>query len=216
MRSDNDIKENVEAELRWAPDVDETDIAVKVNDGTVHLSGFVHDYHQKYLAEMAVKRIAGVTSVANDIAVNLLSSAPSDPEIARAAVEALKRVLPTVWEHIKPTVNKGRVSLEGNVEWQYERSGAEAAIRRLMGVTSVSNAITVKPSLPAQTIKTHIEASFRRLAQLDAEKLSVDARGSCVTLRGFVGSWAEREEAERSAWSAPGVTEVMNQLSVNN
>jgi len=167
MRSDSDIKQNVEAELRWTPDVDETDIAVKVNEGTVTLSGFVHDYHQKYLAETAVKRITGVTGVANDIVVKPLSSAPSDPEIARAAVEALKRVLPTVWEHIKPTVKQGRISLEGSVEWQYERTGAEAAIRRLMGVTAVSNSITVTPSLPAQSIKTRIEASFRRLAQLD-------------------------------------------------
>lgn len=216
MRSDNAIKENVEAELRWAPDVDETDIAVKVNEGVVTLSGFVHDYHQKYLAEMAAKRITGVTGVANDIVVNLLSSAPSDPEIARSAVAALRRVLPTRWEHIKPTVKQGRVSLEGNVEWQYERAAAEAAVGRLMGVAAVSNSILVKPSLPAQKIKNLIENSFKRLAHLDADQISVDPQGTSVALRGSVRSWAERAEAERSAWSAPGVTDVMNQLSVRS
>jgi len=215
MRSDNDIKQNVEAELRWTPDVDEKDIAVKVTDGAVTLTGFVHDYHQKCLAESAAKGIKGVTAVANDITVRLLSS-PSDPEIARAAVSALKRVLPTVWEHIKPIVKQGSVSLSGSVEWHYERAIAEDAIRHLQGITSIDNSITVKPSLPAQSVKSRIHESFRRMADIDVNHISVNTRGSQVTLRGKVRSWAERDAAERSAWSAPGVTSVMNQLDVRN
>jgi osmotically-inducible protein OsmY len=215
MRSDNDIKQNVEAELRWTPDVDERDIAVKVTDGAVTLTGFVHDYHQKCLAESAAKGIKGVTAVANDIIVRLLSS-PSDPEIARAAVSALKRVLPTVWEHIKPIVKQGSVSLSGSVEWHYERAIAEDAIRHLQGIISIDNCITVKPSLPAQSVKSKIHESFRRMADIDVNHISVNTRGGQVTLRGKVRSWAERDAAERSAWSAPGVTSVMNQLDVRN
>ncbi len=216
MRSDSEIKQNVEAELRWTPEVHEKDIAVKVNEGTVTLTGFVHDYHQKYLAEVAVKAIKGVTAVANDIEVNFLSSPPSDPEIARSAVATLRRTLPTAWENIKPTVKHGTVSLEGNVEWHYERVAAETAIRRLQGVTNVCNDIAVKPSLPAQCVKTRIQESFRRMADVDVSQITINTRGSQVTLRGTVRSWAERDAAERSAWSAPGVTRVMNQLDVHN
>lgn len=214
MRSDSDITRDVEAELRWVPDVDEKDIAVKVNDGEVSLSGFVHDYHQRYLAELAVKQVKGVTAVANDLEVKLLSSAPTDPEIARAAVVALKLELPMAWEQIKPTVNRGSISLEGNVEWQYQREAAERAMQRLRGVLNVSNSIKVKPSLTADNIKSRIEESLRRLAQLDASRITVDTHGSEVTLQGQVRSWQEREEALRTAWSAPGVTNVTNELAV--
>lgn len=216
MKSDSDIKHNVEAELRWAPDLDDEDIAVKVNAGAATLTGFVHDFRQKYLAETAVKAVKGVTAVANDIEVNLLSSAPSDPEIARSAVAALRRTLPTVSEHIQPTVRRGSVFLTGSVEWQYERAAAEAAIRHLQGVTNIRNDIAVQPSLPAQSVKSRIQESFRRMAGLDINQISVNTRGTQVTLRGKVRSWAERDAAERSAWSAPGVTDVMNQLDVQN
>ncbi len=216
MRPDSDIKQDVEAELRWSPDVDETDIAVKVNNGEVTLSGFARNYMEKYQAEIAVRRIKGVTAVANDIEVKLLGGSPTDPEIARAAVEALKVDLPLTWEQIKPIVKQGHVGLEGTVEWHYQRERAESVIRRLPGVISVRNSIKIRPSLAPENIKHRIEDAFRRIAQVDADHIVVDTHGSDVTLRGEVRSWAERDQAQRTAWSAPGVTNVKNELVVRS
>jgi osmotically-inducible protein OsmY len=213
MRSDSDIERYVEAELRWSPDVDDTDIAVKVNDGEVTLSGFARSYMEKYQAEIAVRRIKGVTAVANDIEVKPLARA-ADPEIARAAVEALKEGLPLTWEQIEPTVQHGHVSLEGTVEWHYQRERAESAIRRLPGVLSVRNSIGIRPSVAPENIKHRIEDAFRRIAQVDADRIVVDTLGSEVTLRGEVQSWAERDQAQWTAWSASGVTNVRNELTV--
>ncbi len=213
MKSDADIKRDVEAELKWSPEVDETDIAVKVNAGEVSLTGYVRSFYEKFQAEVAVKRVKGVAALANDIQVRL-TGAPTDPEIARAAVAALKVELPVTWENIKPVVQQGRVALEGTVEWQYQREAAENAVRHLRGVTSVHNSITVKPKVQAGNIKHSIEDAFRRIAQVDADHITVDARGSDVTLRGEVRSWAERDEAQRTAWSAPGVANVVNELRV--
>lgn len=135
MRVDSDIKRDVEAELKWAPDVSETDIAVSVTDGTVTLTGYAASAHEKYRAEVAVKRVRGVAAVANDLAVHTpLGGMPTDPEIARDAVAALKLELPTLWEDIKPVIKQGHVALEGTVEWHNQRERAEAAVRRLRGV----------------------------------------------------------------------------------
>ncbi|HUO18172.1 MAG TPA: BON domain-containing protein [Steroidobacteraceae bacterium] len=214
MKPDSDIKKDVEAELRWSPEVNETDIAVKVTDGEVTLTGYVHRYFEKYQAEIAVKRVKGVVAVANDIEVRSLADAPTDPEIARAAMSVLKIELPLAWEGIKPVVQQGRVRLEGTVEWHYERERAESAVRRLGGVVSVLNQIRIEPRIAPQDIKHRIEDAFRRIAQLDANQISVDAHGSDVTLRGEVRSWAERDQAQQTAWSAPGVARVMNELTV--
>jgi len=214
MKSDSDIKRDVEAELKWSPEVDDTDIAVKVNSGEVTLTGYVRSFYEKVQAEVAIKRVTGVAAVANDIQVRQFAGAPTDPEIARAAVAALKFELPATWENIKPIVQQGRVTLEGKVEWQYQRETAEHAVRRLNGVTSVINSITVAPKVQAKDIKRSIEDAFRRIAHVDAEHITVDARGSDVTLRGEVRSWAERDEAQRTAWFAPGVSNVVNELRV--
>ena len=216
MRSDTEIKRDIEAELRWSPDVNETDIAIKVNGGEVTLSGFVDSYLSKYRAEIAISRIKGVTAVANDISVKPLFGAPTDPEIARAAVTALKTELPISWEQIKPVVKDGHVSLEGTVEWHYQRERAESAVRNLSGVVSVRNSIKTRTSLEPDHIKHRIEESFRRLAQADADRIVVDTAGSEVVLRGEVRSWSERDQAQRSAWSAPGVTNVKNELTVRS
>lgn len=216
MKSDLEIKKDVEAELRWAPDVDDTDIAVKVNGGAVTLSGFASSYLEKYRAEIAVRRVRGVAAVANDIRVKPLAGGPADPEIARAAIAALKAELPVTWEQIKPVVKDGHVSLEGIAEWQYQRERAENAMRRLKGVTGVQNLIRIKPSVAPENIKYRIEDAFRRIAQVDADRITVDAQGSDVTLRGEVRSWAEHDQAQRTAWSAPGVTNVRNELTVRS
>jgi osmotically-inducible protein OsmY len=216
MISDSQIKQDVESELRWTPDVEDRDIAVKVNDGEVTLSGFAASYLEKYRAEIAVRRVRGVVAVANDIAVKPLAGAPSDPEIARAAVASLKEALPLTWERIKPTVKNAHVSLEGTVEWHYQRERAESVIRHLKGVLGVRNSIHIQPAVAAENIKLRIEDAFRRIAQVDADRITVDTQGSDVTLRGEVRSWAEHDQAQRTAWSAPGVTNVRNELTVRS
>jgi osmotically-inducible protein OsmY len=215
MRSDSDIKRDVEAELKWAPDVCETDIAVKVTSGVVTLAGYAVSAYEKYRAEVAVKRVAGVTAVANDLAVRApLGGMPTDPEIARDAVVALKLELPIAWENIKPIVKQGHISLEGTVEWHDQRERAEAAVRHLRGVLSVRNSISLKPRVAPFEIKQSIEDAFRRNAIIDAHKVAVDASGSEVTLRGEVRSWAERDQAQATAWAAPGVLAVKNEITV--
>ena len=218
MRSDNDIKRDVEDELRWDPDVDPTDIGVAVKNGVVTLSGFVHSYMQKWAAERAAKRVAGVVGVANDVEVRLpaVDERP-DPEIARDAVVAIKSYLPLASEHIKVIVSKGWATLEGNVEWNYQRQDAEKAVRGVKGVKGVSNLIQLKPrTAPSpEEIQRQIEAAFRRSAELDANRITVETHGSEVILKGTVRSWAERQEAERVAWLAPGITKVENRITIS-
>jgi len=214
MKSDSDIKRDVEAELKWSPDLDETDIAVKVNTGEVTLSGYARNYYEKLQAEAAVKRVKGVAAVANDLEVRSLTGAPTDPEIARAALTALEFALPSSWQTIKPVVQKGWITLEGTVEWHYQRQQAENAVRSLNGVIGVGNSIRIEPKIAPQDIKHRIEDAFRRIAQVDAAHITVDAQGSDVTLRGEVRSWAERDQAQQTAWSAPGVAKVINELRV--
>ncbi len=215
MRSDPEIKEDVDAELRWAPEVDETDVATKVTDGIVTLTGFVGSYYEKYKAEAAVKRIAGVSAVANDIEVRVAKGqGTSDPEIARHAVEALRRALPLEWESVQPLVHHGHITLEGSVGWQYQRESVLAAMAKINGVTGISDELRVTPGVEPEDIKHKIEDAFRRSAEIDASHVSVDAHGSEVTLRGEVRSWSERDQAQMTAWSAPGVTNVRNELTV--
>ncbi len=214
MKSDMDVKRDVEAELKWSPQVDDTDIAVKVVSGEVTLTGFARNYLERHQAELATRRVKGVAALANDIQVRSLAQGPSDPEIARAALAALKQELPVSWDKIKPVVKEGRISLEGQVEWHYQRERAENAVRFLSGVISVFNAIVVQPSLAPDNIKHRIEEAFRRMAEVDASHIKVEAKDSRITLRGEVHSWAERDQAQQSAWSAPGVTHVDNALTV--
>ncbi len=214
MKSDNDIKRDVEAELRWSPDVHDTDIAVKVTGGEVSLTGFVPNYLDKYGAAAAVGRVKGVAAVANDLQVKPFLGGPTDPEIARAAITELKLELPLTCEDIRPIVNQGHVTLEGTVEWHYQRERAESAMRRLSGVLGVSNSIRIKPAVAPENIKRRIEDAFKRLAHVDADHITVNAHGSDVTLRGEVRSWAERDEALQTAWAAPGVANVKNELTV--
>lgn len=216
MRTDSQIKTDVEAELKWDPDIDATDIAVAVKSGVVTLTGFVRSYAQKYQAERTVKRVAGVVGVANDIEVRLPSSNERpDPEIARDAVAALKNELPYSSENMKVIVKDGWLTLEGSAEWNYQRTRAEDAVRRVKGVRGVINMIALKPRVTPSEIKSKIEDAFRRSAQVDAQRITVEANGGEVTLKGTVRSWAERQEAERAAWRAPGVVKVDNRIVVS-
>jgi osmotically-inducible protein OsmY len=215
MKSDTQLKKDIEDELLWSPDVDETDIAVKVTDGVAALSGYVHSYAQKYQAEAAVKRVAGVAGVANDIEVRLISDEGlSDPEIARSAVNAIKEELPITSEGIKVLVQGGRVTLEGKAQWQYQKERAQQAVRPLRGVKSVINLIDIAPKVEPKDIKRKIQSAFQRNAQIDSNQVSVEADGATVTLKGRVRSWAERQQAQDTAWCAPGVKEVKNEITV--
>jgi len=174
MRSDSDIKRDVEDELRWNPNVDSTDIAVAVKNGVVTLTGFVRSFAHKFAAESAAKRVAGVVGLANDLEVRLPGADERpDPEIARDVVAELKTWLPDSWQHVKPVVKNGRVTLEGEVEWNYQREYAERALRWIKGVKGVSNLIRLKPQVTPTEIKHKIEEAFRRSALIDANRVAV-------------------------------------------
>jgi len=216
MRSDSDIKRDVEDELRWDPDIDATDIAVSVNNGVVTLAGFVRSFMQKYQAEADAKRVAGVLAVANDLEIRLpgVDERP-DPDIARDAIARIKSELPYAWDKIRVIVKSGWVTLEGEVEWNYQRERAEEAVRRVRGVKGITNSIEVKPQVAPSEIRRKIEDALRRAAEIDASRITVETIGSEVILRGTVRSWAERREAERAAWSAPGVARVDNRIIIS-
>ena len=216
MKTDSEIERDVKAELGWNPDLKSTDIAISVKNGVVTLAGFVPRYIDKYEAEKAAKRVAGVLAVANDIEIRLpaVDERP-DPEIAREVVTALKNQLPFSHERIKAVVRNGWVTLEGDVEWQYQRLTAERAVRPLKGVKGIINDIKTKPRVEPSDIKQKIQEAFRRSAEVDANQITVETSGGEVILKGKVRSWIERDEAERVAWRAPGVTKVDDRIVVS-
>lgn len=216
MRSDSDIKRDVEDELRWSPNIDATDIAVVVKSGSVELAGFVRSYGEKFEAETAAKRVAGVAGLANDIMVRLLNvDERPDPDIARDAVAAIRYQLPSSSKDIKAIVQSGWVTLEGTAEWYYQKDAAETAVRQLRGVKGVSNLIRLTPRVAPTEVKRKIEEALKRNAAIDASNITVEASGDEVILNGWVRSWAERQEAETAAWAAPGVTKVTDRVTVS-
>lgn len=213
--TDADIQRDVQAELKWEPRVQATEIGVAVKDGVVTLTGWVDSYSKRWAAEEAAHRVRGVKAVANDIEVRLgVGGERTDAEIAAAAVRALQWDALLVPEKIDVTVSKGWVTLKGTVEWQYKKSEAERVVRNLAGVKGVSNLIEVKPKAVPAEIKKEVEQALVRSAQTDAQNITVEVEGSKVILKGKVRSWAERQEAERAAWKAPGVASVDNRITI--
>lgn len=216
VRSDTQIQADVLAELKWDARVQPNEVGVSVKDGIVTLTGYVDSYTKKWAAEERAHRVAGVKAVANDIQVRLPgSSERTDADLAAAARRALEWNTLVPADRVRITVSSGFVTLEGDVDWQYERDAAERAVRNLVGVKGVSNLIRVKPNAMPQNIKERIEQALRRIIEEDARNITVEVEGSKVILRGTVRSWAERQEAERSAWSAPGITSVDNRITIS-
>ena len=216
MKTDTQLQQDVLAELQWEPSVNAAAIGVEVTDGIVTLSGHVDSHGEKWGAENAAQRVAGVKGLAVDIHVNLPPlSQRTDADIARAARNVLEWTTYLPREAVKVMVEGGWITLSGTVEWEYQRHMAAAAVRHLLGVTGVSDDLALKPMVSASAVKSDIEASFTRRAHSDARKVSVDVSGTKVTLTGTVGSWAEHELARHSAWGTPGVRSVVDNIVVS-
>jgi osmotically-inducible protein OsmY len=216
MKSDMQLQSDVLDELNWDPAVNATQIRVEVKDGLVTLAGRVEHYAEKWAAEWAAKRVSGVKVLAVEIRVEPTRFRElTDADLARAAENALKWHAHVPQNRIKVRVEKGRITLEGEVEKQFEREIALQVVLHLSGVTAVNNQIVLKPTVEPTAVKEKIEAAFQRSAMVDANRITVKAEGGKVILTGTVSTWEEYQDAERAAWAAPGVREIRNLLKID-
>ncbi len=215
MKTDTQLQQDVSAELNWEPAIIATDIGVEVKDGIVTLAGHVGSYSEKLAAERAAQSVAGVRGLAIEMDVKLPSSSKrTDADIAHAAENVLSWATCVPDNSVKIMVEKGWITLKGEVRWDFQRRGAIEAVRHLLGVTGVSDQILIKEKVSAASVKTEIEAALKRRAHNDAQTISVDVKGSDVTLSGTVHNWGERDLANHAAWSTPGVCNVVDKISV--
>ena len=215
MKTDSQIQKDVMAQLKWEPFLTASEIGVAVKNGVVTLSGIVDTYSKKLGAEKAAKKVSGVKAVAEDIQIGVSPAYnKSDTEIAEAVLNALKWHSAVQEEKIKIKVENGVVTLDGEVEWDFQRTNAKRAVENLTGVRAVYNMIALKPKITASGIEQKIQASFQRSATIDSGKITADVAGSKVILRGKVRSFAEKDDAENAAWFAPGVTSVENKIEM--
>jgi osmotically-inducible protein OsmY len=215
IKSDSQLQRDVIEELRWDPSVGRMEIGVACKDGVVTLSGNVDSYARKLSVVRCAERVSGVKAIAEELTVVVPSSyVRPDTDIAHAVVEGLRWDFDVPETGIQARVDGGWVWLEGQVEWQYQRSAAERAVRFLTGVKGVTNLITIKSRASAPDVRQRIESALKRHAEKDAKNITVEAQDGKVTLRGTVRSWAERSDAENAAWSAPGVSTVDDQLAI--
>lgn len=212
---DKDLKHSVESALDFEPSLDASDIGISVDQGVVTLRGNVGSFAEKLTAQRVALRIYGVKAVANDLNVHLPTGFQrTDTEIAQAALTALKWNTMLPEDRITLTVANGWVTLSGTLDWQYQKDVALRAVRDLTGVKGVTNDIALKPHVRTADVRDKIEAALKRSAEIDARRINISAQDGKVTLSGNVHSWAERQEAERAAWSAPGVTTVDDRLAI--
>jgi osmotically-inducible protein OsmY len=215
MKTDAELKNDVEAELAWDPNVADTRIGVAVNDNVVTLTGHLDSYAEKVAAERAARRVAGLRALAVEIDITPIGKhARSDTEIAAAARHALSWSSQVPDECVKVTVESGRVKLEGELDWEYQRRSAEQAVRPLLGVKGVTNNIHIKPRTVPADLTLRIQGALTRQALREANRVRLSVDGGKVTLEGPVHSWAERSAIEGAVWSAPGVVSVLNRISV--
>lgn len=214
MKTDAELKKDVQAELDWNPAVNATEIGVAVKDGVVTLTGHIATFAEKHAAERSVRRVQGVRAIALELDVRLAPEhRRSDTDIALAAESALKWNT-MVQDKARVTVDKGWVTLRGEVDWEYQRRGVEAAIRPLMGVVGISNEMTLKPQVTAAGVKASIESALKRQSAREANRMDIKVEGAKVTLKGTVHSFHERDAAQGAAWSVPGVRFVVNELGI--
>ena len=215
--TDEEIQQNVLDELAWDPEIEATDVGVEVDDGVVTLTGTVETFAQKWAAERAALRVEGVRAVANNVQVRPAGlGIKSDTDIARAVANALEWNTAVPFDKIDIRVEDGRVTLEGEVEWNYQREAAENTTRQISGVKSVLNLITVRqPQVKPDDVRDSIERALVRHAELDANRIKVSVEGGHITLSGTVRSWAEKKAAEDAAWRSPGVTAVTNNIRID-
>jgi osmotically-inducible protein OsmY len=215
MKTDSQLQRDVSEELKWEPQVTASDIGVEVKDGVVTLSGEVTSYAEKWNAERAAQRVSGVNALAVDMKVRLSSlGGRTDADIARSAENVLSWSITVPKDSVKVMVEKGFVTLTGAVDWQFQRLAAAACVRFLMGVTGISDQISISPRLKMSAVKSDIEAALLRTSIADAKKIHVTVHGSDVTLTGEVQSWFDRETAENSAWGTPGVSSVIDKMTL--